>query len=156
MKQPVQLFPTTLGSYSDVYASREKTAYRVGRPDGSPMTCFNLSEREAKEMLSHLPEELLQHVKDHYDLVPSAVLKELEEELADGMMSKNQYEDIVDTDVTDESIVSELEEGVPLEEMTRDQLRDVCKTLEITGYSKLSKDELIAAIYKHAEESEEE
>lgn len=150
MKQPVQLFPTALGSYSDVYASREKTAYRVGRPDGSPMSCYNLSEREAKELLENLPEELLEHVKEHFGLVEGGFPDKEEPS------SVNEAKELIEEVKKESEVVAELEDGLPLEEMTRDKLRDLCKQLDITGVSKYTKDELVEAIYKHAEESEDE
>ena len=74
-------------SYSDVFGSRELTAYRIGRPDGSPMKMFNVSKNEAESICRHLPVELLEIVKDEYGLVSASetnkelyqVIKEMKE-----------------------------------------------------------------------------
>ena len=147
MKQPVQLFPTKLGSYSDVYASREKTAYRVGRPDGSPMSCYNLSEREAKELLENLPEELLDHVKEHFGLVEGE---------SGELVPETEATELIEEVKEETEALESLEDGKPLEEMTGDELRDLCKQLGLTGYSRMKNDEMVELLYKHAEESDDD
>lgn len=181
MKQPVQIFPTQTHSYSDVYASREKTKYRIGRPDGSPMMCFNISEKEAVTILTSLPNELLEIVKDHYGLEepkpfdPSSLSNELLEYIKEhyGLTEGSHFgvgevdraipiENEEDTKhpeyppETEEDTTTPVEEGISLEEMTRDQLRDLCKQLEIKGYGKWSKEEMIKAIETLATESDDE
>lgn len=144
MRKPVQIFPTQTHSYSDVYASRQKTKYRIGRPDGSPMMCYNISEAEAKTILTSLPDELLEVVKEHYNLVPAHQT----------FYGVGEVEQMIPK--TEEDMTVPVEEDISLDEMTRDQLRDICKQLEIKGYGKWSKEEMIEAIEKTALESEDE
>ena len=124
MKKPVQIYRTNTHCYSDVYASREKAIYRIGRPDGSPMSCYNISLNEAKSILANLPSELVDYVKEYYGIEGKATDPE--------------------------------EKDVPLEDMSRSDLRQLCKDLEITGYGKWSKEEMIAAIEKVAFASDDE
>lgn len=170
MRKPVQIFPTQTHSYSDVYASRQKTKYRIGRPDGSPMMCYNISEEEAKTILTSLPPELLEVVKKHYHLFAEGEVfkpENLSETFIEAI--KEHYNLVpvhqtfygtgeVDQMIpkTEEDTNVPVEEDIALEEMTRDQLRDICKQLEIKSYGKWSKEEMINAIEKTALESDDE
>lgn len=119
MIHPVQIFKTSIPCYSDVYASRERAKYRIGRPDGSPMSCYNLSEKETITILTNLPPELVEVVKQHYK--------------------------------TSEDQTVTVDEGLALEEMSRDNLRQLCKDLDIKSYGKMTKEEMIAAIEEVSE-----
>lgn len=144
MKQPTQIFPIKIHAYSGL--SREKAVYSVGRPDWAKMQNLSISANEAREIMTNLPPELLEIVKDHYGLV----------KLTDNVLRDNTITTDDISSLTSEDQVVTVEEGIALEEMTRDELRQLCKQLEITGYSSWSKEKLIEAIEKVALESDDE
>jgi hypothetical protein len=167
MKQPTQIFPTSMRTYSDVYASRASAAYMIGRPDGAMGKRYAVSKDEALEIVTNLPEELLEAVKEHYSLIPSgvtaylakaaepvtaeAILQKVEEELQDGTLGLKQFE-AIKAEYEDPAE----EEGIDLGSMNIKQLRKVASDLGITGYTKYDKDTLKEKIETFAAESEEQ
>lgn len=137
-------------SYSDVFGSREIAKYRIGRPDGSPMKLFNVSEAEAISIVTNLPDELLEVVKQHYGLVEAAAT-DVVENLINELPDETPETPIVDGVYVDD----EGDLNVNLEEMTVKDLKSLCKQLGITGYSDLNKEELIAAINQEVDDSDE-
>lgn len=104
-------------SYSDVFGSRELTAYRIGRPDGSPMKMFNVSQSEAESICRNLPAELLDVVKEEYKLVEAAtnednsnkplveIIKEMKDMPAKGLKAICKELDIKSTGKTKEKMI---------------------------------------------------
>lgn len=135
-------------SYSDVFASRERTAYRVGRPDGSLMKVFNIGESEAYTICTNLPEELLEIIKDHYGLIEldKANVKMTPEQLEaeDKELAKVTAPE-VSSEVSD-ALTEAVDEGMDIESLTRDELRGLARQLEIKNYSKMTVDQLKSAI----------
>lgn len=65
------------------------------------------------------------------------------------LVNDYKYEDITNgTENNDE--VTHLEDGIDVEELTVDQLKDLAKQLGLSNYSKLKRDELIELIEKNA------
>lgn len=161
MKKPVQIFKSTVHAYSDVYASKERASYTIGRPDGARAACFNISEREAHEILANLPEELkpegadLDHLTDEqldsiklkYGLVSAEAV---EEEVSDGAMGPKQFEKLKE-DETGEDIPGIPDK--PYEDMGVRELREVMKVLDVEGRTNITKkDDILKAIYKKTDE----
>lgn len=145
-------------SYSDVYASRDRTAYRIGKPDGSPMKMYNVSESEAISIVTHLPEELLEAVKKHYNLVeaaPGAGVNTTSEADHAGHTDELTDDELISL-LSDKSVSEDKEDfNVEINDMDVPQLRELAKQLEIRGYSKMTKDVLIAAINDVVDSQEE-
>lgn len=141
MIQPTKMFEKGTRAYSQVYGSRELAKYFIGRPDGAIALLFPVSEKEAHEIVTNLPDELLELVKEHYGLVPAAVKADSIEEAA---QEEEAEPLLVDVD------------GIDIDELDVTQLKDLAKQLDIKGYSKMTKDKLILAIGALAEASEEE
>jgi Rho termination factor, N-terminal domain len=140
MPQPVQLFPAKVRAYSDVFGSREKVAYFIGRPDSTYLKCYGLSERETIELLTNLPEELLEVVKKHYHLIPDP-------NHAPSLMDKETKETAVEAETVEEFIEAhEKAEEVDLHEFSRNELRELAKELGVKGYADMKKDDLVQAI----------
>lgn len=138
-KQPTSIFPIKTHAYSDVYASRTRAIYSVGRPDGALARNFNLSKDEAEQIVTNLPEELLEVVKEHYGLVEGEKEPETEQEV-------EEVEEVKE----DESVPSKT-----IEEMTARELKDLARQLEIP-YSNKSKDEMVESINKFLDESDDD
>lgn len=128
MKQPTQIFKSTVHAYSDVYGSRQKAEYAIGRPDGARASCFNLSENEVKEILDNLPEEF-----------------EIKAPEKDNETSKDVNETTIDSGQLNEFMNQEEEKN--LEDMSVPELRKEAKSIGISGYSDMRRDELVKAIY---------
>lgn len=144
-------------SYSDVFASRERTAYRVGRPDGSLMKVFNIGESEAYTICTNLPEDLLEIIKEHYGLVTideanakmsPEQLEAEDRELAEVVPAPElpPTEPIEVADALPDAVIEEVVEGMDIESLTRGELRGLARQLEIKNYSKMTVAELKSAI----------
>lgn len=160
MKKPVQIYRTNMRVYSHAgFGNREIASFYIGRPDGPTSNLYAISEREAHELITNLPDELLEVIKNHYGLgkaidsdkeYASQVLEKVEEELKDGVLGTKQYESIK------EEVLTPLDdEEVDVYSMNITQLRQVASELEIKGYTKYNKEELLKKIEKVAEASED-
>lgn len=160
MKKPVQIFRTNMRTYSHAgFGNREIASFFIGRPDGPTSNLYAVSEREAHELVTNLPDELLELIKTHYGLyesviepdkeVAAQILVKVEEELQDGTLGAKQFEAI-----KEEVLTPSDEDEVDIYDMNITQLRQVASQLEIKGYTKYSKDELLKKIEEVAEASE--
>jgi hypothetical protein len=135
MIQPVQIFPTSMNTYSTF--CRERASYFIGRPDWAMAQRTNISEREALEIVKNLPEELLEVVKEHYKLVPMEVVAE---SIVETFEKPVLIHDNGEIELTEE------EETIDLDKMNITQLRKLASELEIKSYTKYDKEELKAKI----------
>jgi hypothetical protein len=164
MKQPAMIVATSINTASDL-GSRERASYFVGRPDWAHALRTYISENEAKSIVTNLPEELLEAVKEHYGLVEKGtftnglpgevlavtpnpdellaaqILVKVEEELKDGSLGSEQF-----ATIKNEVLKPSEPEEVDIYSMNITQLRQVASQLEIKGYTKYTKDELIKKI----------
>jgi len=120
---------------SDVFNSSGVAKYQIGLEDGSPIKKYNITEKEAHEILTNLPEELLEFVKAHYNLADVTI---------------TQHIPIVNVPTVEDVIVIPvgLDDGetLDLEPMTVEDLRSLARQLDIKGYSRMNKAELHEAI----------
>lgn len=110
----VCIHPNKHHSYSDVFGSREPSAYVIGRPDGSPMKLYNVGYDEAVSLVTTLPEELLEVIKAHYGLIEGEEKPFVAADLTPEQLEEvKQYFSLVDvvfvTDVTEDGLLSEEE-----------------------------------------------
>jgi glycine cleavage system protein P-like pyridoxal-binding family len=147
VKKPVQIFEKSVHAYSQVYSSRERAKYFIGRPDGAIGLLFAVSEREMNEIMTNLPEELLEAAKKHYGLVSiSDVSKSIEETFETENVLVHPSGEVA-IELTEQE---DLEE-VDIYKMNIKQLRQVASQLEIKGYTKYDKEELLKKIEEVAD-----
>lgn len=143
-------------------------AYCIGRPDGARMALYNVTQQQAEEIVTNLPEELLELVKSHYNLVeaaeniaaPGGGLAEITGDIPNVVESEPVTLTAAFTDPADDwidetpapidadpiqdgmEIVPESVEGVDdLNELTLEELKDLARELKMTGYSKYKADD---------------
>lgn len=135
MKKPTQIFPTGMHLMSDVYGSRSKAAYVVGRPDGPLSNIFALSKEEAIEIVQNLPEELKQYCSAPVEEVNEVEIAEHFEEVSPVLVEDVDLEGY--EKVAEEMAVSKYQA------LTVKALKELAKERGLTGYSKLNEAELI-------------
>lgn len=144
----VCIHPNKHHSYSDVFGSREAAAYIIGRPDGSPMKLYNIGQSEVVSLLTTLPEELLEIVKEHYNLVEAAPAEPTIEDIEHLAQAITEAPPSVDVDLDDFNI--------DVESMELPQLRSLAKQLDIKGAHKLGKAKIIELIDELVTNQQEE
>lgn len=80
-KDKAQIFPNPYVTYCDTFNCTTRAKWFIGRPDAPYMTCLNLCDECAKDVLMLIPAELLEHVPlpEGMVLVDADRLDELEE-----------------------------------------------------------------------------
>lgn len=111
------------------------------------MAIFNVSEQEAREIFTNLPEELLEIVKSHYGLgaAETPTVQTVDEKPSD---EGTAHEIVLVDDIQLNDDEEKTVEKSDLKKLTVKELKDYAKLLEIKGYSKLNEHELIEAVYQ--------